>query len=215
MDSWRTDWTLKKIAIARKLNDGQCGGSYGESLIILCSVVSALAAEVWPGKRIDRVRFVEVLKEYSPQGLSVTQVSIPLLIGHTESEELRKAFLGFDISEILTGKDVDKSEEEILAISETISLKTLREHSYGNLLYEEIRSSYAHEYKTGKRADDWPMTQKNGAIISYLNWVCRPDRTIHFHFDWVSEIVIAIATAVDADSASLPRKRPQRWWVCG
>ncbi len=58
METWRTEWIQKKNEIALDLAAGQCGGSYGEAVIILCAALSALAADVWPGRGIDRVRFV-------------------------------------------------------------------------------------------------------------------------------------------------------------
>ena len=80
MDTWRTEWFRKKQKIAQSLNNGDCGGSYGEAVIILCATLNALAAEVWPGKKIDRVRFVQLLKEFAPPKLNATQISIPIFV---------------------------------------------------------------------------------------------------------------------------------------
>ena len=62
MATWRTDWVTEKKRIALCLANGECGGSYGEAVLILCAVLSALAADIWPGKGIDQMRFVELLK---------------------------------------------------------------------------------------------------------------------------------------------------------
>jgi hypothetical protein len=222
MELWRTEWMQKKNEIALNLASGQCGGSYGEAAIILCAALSALAANVWPGKRIDRVRFAQLLKDFAPNRFQVTRVSIPLLVEHlrtnkrtVESEAIQKAFLDYDPWQILTGDDVDKSETESHVVCPTLSLKELREHSYANLLYEEIRSGYAHEYRPGQRADSWSMTQREDATISYINWADRLDRHIHFHIRWISELAYAVAQAVDAAASDLPQNPPQRWWVSG
>ena len=61
-ETWRTDWVTKKRDTALRLANGECGGSYGEAMLILCTILSALAAEVWPGTQIDKRRFVELLK---------------------------------------------------------------------------------------------------------------------------------------------------------
>ena len=147
-------WTQEKTEIARKLDAGQCGGSYSEAVIILCAVLSTLATEVWRGRGIDRVRFVELLISFSPPHLAATRISIPLLVGYLranrridESEAIRGVFLNYDSSRILTGDDVDKPETEILSVCQELSLKELREHSYANLLYGKIRSAYAHTYR--------------------------------------------------------------------
>lgn len=221
METWRTEWTQKKNDIALKLAAGDCGGSYGEAVIILCAVLSALSAEVWPGLQMDRVRFVELLKEYAPPDLKVTQISIPLLVAYlrtsgrsAESEIIRKAFLNYPPSRILVGDEVDKSETEILTVCSSLTANVLREHSYGNLLYGEIRSGYAHEYRPGKRADSWPMATEEAAI-SYINWVDDSDRHIHFHVSWISKLTLTTAEAIDAAAAALPRALPSEWWVAG
>ena len=150
----------KKKNIALRLNDGQCCASYSESVIILGSVLSALAAEICPGDRKDRARFVELLTQFAPTELSVKKISIPLLVAYLrdercneESEIIRKAFLDFSPSLILTGDDVDKSEEEIMRLCNTLDKKALRYHNYANLLYTEVRSGYVHEYKPGRLRD--------------------------------------------------------------
>jgi len=66
METLRTKLTEKKNGILCNLEAGQCGGSYGEAVIILCAALSAVAADVWPGKGIDRVRFVQLLKDFAP-----------------------------------------------------------------------------------------------------------------------------------------------------
>lgn len=221
MEKWRKDWVEKKTNIALRLNGGECGGSYGESVIILCTVLSALAAEVWPGERKDRARFVELLKGFAPTEFEVAKISIPLLVAflnnkpsNKESELIRKAFLDCCPSLVLTGDSIDKSETEIMTLCNTLELKDLRYHSYANLLYTEVRSGYAHEYKTGKFADPWPMTQEE-ASISYVNWACKPDRHIHFHIGWIAKIALSIAEAVDKIGNTLPINDPQSWWIHG
>ena len=69
MASWRADWAKQKQAIALDLDRGKCGGSYGEAALIFGAVISALAAEVWPGQGIDRMRFVQLLKDFAPPNL--------------------------------------------------------------------------------------------------------------------------------------------------
>jgi len=221
MKKWRKDWVEQKNNIALRLNGGECGGSYGESVIILCSVLSALAAEIWPGEGKDRARFVELLKEFAPIKYEITKISIPLLVAHLknkqsnkESEVIRKAFLNCDPSLVLIGDDIDKSETEITMLCNTLELKNLRYHSYANLLYTEVRSGYAHEYKTGKLTDPWPMTKRK-AFISYVNWACKPDRHIHFHIGGIAELALSIAEEVDKTENTLPRNDPQNWWIYG
>lgn len=218
----RIDWVTKKKEIALNLANGECGGSYAEAMLILCSALSALAAEVWPGKRIDQKRFVELLKEYSPPDLNATDISIPILVWHlkkagmsAETKQIKEAFLSFPYTQVLTGNDVDRAENEILLVCNTISIKDIRDCSYANLLYREVRSSYTHEYQVGDRADPWQMTRKSEVNVSYVNWVDDPDRHIHFHVGWVAELAVSTAQKLDKIMSPITRNQPAKWWIEG
>lgn len=146
MDAWRTEWANNKKDIAYKLNRGECGGVYGDAILILCSVLGGLAAEVWPGKGKDQKRFVELLKTFGAQNLEATKISVPLLIQslsadekrNDEATQIRKAFGEYSWGRVLIGAEVDKTEKEILKACNTVSAKELRAHSYANLLYQEV-----------------------------------------------------------------------------
>ena len=213
------EWASKKNDIALRLYAGECGASYGESVMILCAVLSALAADVWPGHGQDKARFVELLKDFAPVEFNVTRISIPLLVAHLrnrglnrESETIRKAFLDYPQSQVLIGDDVDKSETDILTLCNTLDIKDLRNNCYASILYGKIRSGYAHEYRSGQLSDPWPMTREETSI-SYVNWACEPDRHIHFHVPWMSRLVLSVAGAVDTIEEGLPRPKPKNWWL--
>jgi hypothetical protein len=214
------EWASKKCEIALRLASGECGGSYEEAVIILCAAISGLAAQVWPGDGKDRVRFVEVLKEFAPAEIAVTQISVPILVDvlrHAEPptacEGLEKSLVDFGPTRVLTGQEVDKSEAEILAACGTVSTKEIRGCSYAALLYREIRCPYAHEYRAGSRADPSPMSGASGSLVSYVNWV-HTCRHIHFHVELIAQLVLAIATGIDGTTT--PRQaEPQQWWVNG
>ena len=228
MDAWRTEWANNKKDIAYKLNSGECGGFYGDAVLILCSVLSALAAEVWPGDRKDRKRFVELLKQFAIPKLEATKISIPLLIASlsargkgSEVTAIQKAFPKKSPGNVLIEDEVDKNEAEILAVcGDGVSSKELRDCSYANLLYREVRCGYVHEYMPGKRGESRPLTQRPGVRVSYVGWIDgnHPDRDpeqhIHFALEWIGEIVTCVATAVDQVN-SLPFPDPPQWWVDG
>lgn len=222
MDKWRSEWAAKKQKLALTLNQGTCGGSYGEAVLILCAVLSALAAEVWPGTNIDRKRFVHFLKRFPPPELCATLISVPILAASLRRKRkrgplnrLRKAYLNYDHSRVLTGDEVDKSEKQILSACRTVKRKELRECSYANLLYRELRSGYVHEYRPRGKADSWAMSRNEDAYVSYVNWVNDPDRHIHFHVTWLSALVVVTAKAVDHISHRLPLRKLRRWWIDG
>ncbi|MCX5829975.1 MAG: hypothetical protein NTV58_18560 [Deltaproteobacteria bacterium] len=79
MVSFYQSFTEQKIKTAQAISAGCCEGSYAEGCLILCSVISAMAAIAWPGKNKDNKRFVEIITRYQ---LSVDpqKVSGPLLV---------------------------------------------------------------------------------------------------------------------------------------
>lgn len=220
MSNWISEWVTKKREIAERLASGECGGSYGEAALILCSVLNALAAGTWKGDRIDRKRFVELLQRYAPENLCPIRVSLPLLVGalreagkSSEMSAIQSRCLQDGHSRVLTGEDIDLDEAGILAICPTVPMALMRECSYANILYRDVRSSYAHEYRPGKRADSWPMTQRTDVAISYVNWANESDRHIHFHVPWLGALVTAVSRALDPIADSLPLTPPVKWWV--
>lgn len=222
MDTRRTEWVERKVGIARRLDGGKCGAGYAEAVMVLCAAISALAAEPWPGKNKDRARFVEILVQYSPHGLDVTRLSLPLLVGglaqsqsKNEAVVLEDKFLRFDRSRIVTGEEVDHSESEVLSLCPALTTRFLRQFSYASILYEEVRSACVHQYSTGERADPWSMTSQTGASISYVNWVNDPHRHIHFHLEWVARVAIEVASSIDLASPSVPSSDPNAWWIHG
>lgn len=222
MNKWRSEWTAKKCELALRLSRGEIGGSYGEAVLILCAALSALAADVWPGANIDRRRFVHLLKRFAPRNLSATLISVPLLYASLRKtrktatrRRLRQTYLNFGHSQVVTGDDVDKTELEIKSVCPRLSTKEIRACSYASLLYRELRSAYVHEYRPGKKADSWPITGRTDAQVSYVNWSNDPDRHIHFHVGWLSDLVKEIARAIDRLPSRLPARKPKRWWVDG
>jgi hypothetical protein len=80
--TWRQHWVAEKCRVADRLSRGEAGGSYAEAAIIVCAALSALAAELWDGRNIDRVRFVEMLVRLGAQASECSRISIPLLVQH-------------------------------------------------------------------------------------------------------------------------------------
>lgn len=225
--SWRRDWVAEKCEIATALARGEAGGSYSEAAILVCAALSALAAEVWPGRNIDRARFIELLVRLGPTPNISMTISVPLLVRHVELTSskssgrlLRDTFLPFSATRVVTGPDVDKSESEVLSICSNLSTKDIRKVSYACLLYEKVRSAYAHEYKTGAKADSWPMTMAEGRSVSYVDrllaaGIPETGRLIHFHIAWLARLAVGIAMDIDTHRDSVPRPAPASWWIDG
>ena len=218
----RAEWADRKASIADRLTRGEAGGSYSEAIIILCSTISAMAAEVWPGERIDRRRFVQLLIEFADQPSYLGTISTPLLVGHlradgrtAEAERIRKAHLDFGRSRVVHGADVDRAEDELISLCPSLSRGYLRKVSYATILYERIRSPFVHEYRPGEKTSSWPMTDDEDARVSYVNWVDDPDRHIFMHAKWLASLVKDLGARTDAAAQSFPRPLPSAWWIDG
>lgn len=221
--TWRQRWVTDKCQVALCLSKGEAGGSYAEAAILICATLSALSAELWEGRKIDRQRFIEMLTRIGSYTKECTTISIPLLVQHLENEsrkseaqKIQQAFSLPSTARVLTGPEVDKSEQEILSICPQLDVKDIRGFSYASILYSEVRSSYAHEYRPGKRSDSWPMTMLDKQQVSYINRIndeLKMQRLVHFHVEWLAQLAIDLASTIDNLVAFPPR--PPVWWVDG
>ena len=223
--TWRQDWVSKKSEIARRLSRGEIGGGYGEAVIVVSAVISALAAERWPGTKIDRKRFVELLTQYGSEREFLKTISVPLLLQElqsigatTEVDSIANSLSLSQKSLVVTGIDVDKTEAELLLAYPNCDVQFLRRFSYASLLYKEIRSSYAHEYRPGASADSAPMTRMREQKVSYVNMMSDDGSTrrlIHFHLDYLLQIPTDLAIAMDRMDSTVPISQPTKWWLDG
>ena len=212
-----TSFMFKRIQVASALNAGKCGGLIKDAILILSSALSAVASEIWPGEGFDRKRITEVLAKYSTFTPAPTTISIPMLYQALDPNSeykpiLRSHFLPQNQGRLLIDVDVDKQESEILKVVAGIPSKTLRQHSYANLFYTELRSGLVHEYQTTQDAHLMPDTTRTAAI-SYANAFSA--RHIVFHFDWLIETLRSVANNVEPLFESLPLSPPTTWWIEG
>jgi hypothetical protein len=223
--TWRRDWVSEKCDVATRLSNGDAGGGYAESAILVCAALSALSAELWVGRGIDRVRFIEMLARFGTNSNDCKLISIPLLVQHlnnssrsSEALQMQHAFALSSTARVLVGPDVDKNEDTVLSICPQLDLQEVRRFSYASILYSEVRSSYAHEYRSGEQADSWPMTMLPDQHVSYINRITdslEMRRLIHIHSGWFVQIAIELASAVDNLANTLPLPKPQVWWADG
>lgn len=218
-----TAWIESRIALALRLDKGECGGSYAESTLILSSLLSGIASDLWPGSK-DRVRFVELWAHYAAASLSPLLISTPVLLEHLESvqnwqlaDRLRGAFprvfspRGLPDTLVVVGVWTDKSETEITQLLPELSIEQIRSFSYPNLFYKHFRSGYVHEYSVGSAADANIMSATRAAV-TYSNWMERPHRRINFAIEWVASVARSIAANVSEDWERRPLPQPVAWW---
>jgi len=220
-DSWLKEWSEEKVQLAIRLSKGECGGTYAESVLILCSVLSGISADIWPERGYDRKRFVELLVKYTSSSTNVTKVSIPLLIGYYRdngkrniSMSLRDKLLPFGDTRVLTSDDVDKNINDIINDFPDADIKTLKKHSYANLLYEEIRSGYAHEYMPGTRSDSLAMGfGRANSHVSYVNMASKLDRLIYLSISWLSLLVREVVENLTVLDEKPIFQNYSDWWL--
>ena len=230
-----SDWlkfTERKVATAMMLADGQCNGSYSDACVLLSSLLSGIAAELWPaGKdKIDGKRFVELWVRYADPTLAATHVSVPFVrqylqrsgrdvdVGAIEKARPEMFGLGHG-SRIITGSDVDMAEKDLLAIT-TLTPREVRRYSYPALFYKHVRSNLVHEFRLSEAATSHFMTRRE-ANVSYNNRLDLTEtemarRLIHFHIEWIASVTRSIASnVVGFVDAYRTLPRPQPWWLEG
>lgn len=217
-----------RVAVAMALDEGQCGGSYVDACILISSVISGIAAMLWPGRNIDYKRFVELWVQYADPILEPNMISIPLLCGYLREkgnfdtanrlEAERPGMFGIGgACRVVTGSDVDFSEADVQNICPQLSLYDIRTYSYPAIFYREVRSSLVHEYNIGPRAHALPMTSRE-TNVSYVNQLDSsvlsrlPRRRIHYHMPWLAQVVRSLAEkSTKHFGQTIPN--PANWWL--
>lgn len=223
------DYVEERIATATALDAGERGGLYSDACILISAIISGIAAELWPGKGIDRVRFVQLWTVYAEKKLEPNLISVPLLTqdlrnrGKDETaqriESLRPHMFGLGYgSVVLRSVDVDIPESELLMAVPELTPKDIRPFSYAPVFYTHVRSNLVHEWKLSRHASSQPATRLP-ADISYVN---RSDpaslslsrRMIHFHIEWLAKLVRSLATNTAPLIESYQTLTvPKTWWV--
>lgn len=223
MSSRLQRFVARKLTLAAALDAKELDGSYGDAILVVSSVLSSLAAQLWPGPGIDRVRFAELWQLYAPPSLHPTAISVPLLIHFLrENGDLaaataleatnRDAFSGFPEADclVITGPDVDQRDIDILSLCPQLPPRLVREHSYPAIFYEHVRSAYVHEYEVGRGASPYAMAFDR-STVSYVN--NTPRRHIHFPLQWLDELTRGVAVSIEPLLARAPLTQPCQWWL--
>jgi hypothetical protein len=223
------NFVQRKVRVAEALNNGECGGSYGDACIIMGAAMSGIAAELWPGERIDRVRFVELWVRFGQDVPDACHISVPRLVDHlrqedrlTEAETLERAHLpmygpAHETRRAVLGREIDRPDHEFAALCPTLTLNELRRFSYPAVFYGEIRSGLVHEYRLKEdRATVLGMTDQHAAVsysMIHDQDYRRDTRPIHFDLAWLTNLALEIATRAEPSVAKAPLPDPRVWWL--
>ena len=219
------DLIEKRLNIAHQLYEGNCGGSYDDAVLILVSVISAMAAKIWPGIHKDRKRFIELLISETDEKLMTGKISIPLLLQYLDKNNLKNFTIlknhstrFYRSSRVFEGSESDKMEDDIIELCPTILKKDIRNFSYASVLYNEVRSGLVHKYKISTNARPQPMHDYSKSV-SYVNiaqlqpfYLCH---AIHFHYEWIEQIVLTLQNNLNNKWGKVPFNEPNEWWIEG
>lgn len=231
-DPWRLTLAERKINTFTNLHD-EGKATYGDAILVLTAVISALASQCWPGNSLDRCRFNQLLVDYAPE---TRTISVPVLMKHFESNgktdlaSILKLHIDscVPLGTIPRGDIVDLSEKDVeKLLGASFCRIEVRKRSYANLLYEELRCSYSHEFKPGDRVEvHRPSRLYIEPGVFYQPYTRRDSNTseiplepsfyqIYFDLPWIGEAIKKCARAVDEMENQLPLKPPQSWWIDG
>ncbi|TAK12784.1 MAG: hypothetical protein EPO32_07495 [Anaerolineae bacterium] len=198
------------------------GEHFYDSAVILCSALSALSAIKWPGRGIDRARFVEALVRYAPDELGLTKISVESLITsdwcskHSQVQAKLTTYFSQTIHSktIYLADELDKDDVEVSKIDSQIGMKTVREYSRANILYSQFRSGLIHEYLLGNQLTALNLSPSE-ELPSYTNITDSTStiRRLHLPYIFVRRLTEEVGTNLIEDYGG--PESPPLWWVNG
>ena len=200
----------ERLDLAKTLSSDVPGASYADVVLIITAILSACASLRWPGRGIDRKRFIELLVPHSPQDFHTSWVSIPALINQGFISEEDTPYRGGNFTRIFRGEEIDLSLDEASMQYSNVSRKKLREHCYASLIYEWLRCGYAHEYCPHENITHVPASRKE-ARVSYISRSMGKNhkRMLSFHLDYLMSIAEHHISILASKEFSLPAT----WWI--
>jgi hypothetical protein len=200
-----------KIRLVNELVDSGIRVGYEDLALILCTVISASAARRWPGPRIDRKRFVELLANQSPPDAHTSWVSIAALVNKHLVSEADTPFARNN-TRIFRDDEIDLTLGEAAKAYPHLAIRDLKRCSYAALIYEWLRCGYAHEYGPDEHITQVAASRQE-ARVSYIGrrHGVGIRRMVSFHIDYL----ITLAQFHAANDADRPTSQPLPavWWI--
>jgi hypothetical protein len=198
-----------KLSVVDRLRKEVEMSQYNPQMLIVGSILSALAAELWPGKHRDRQRFVELLVHYTDPALGTKTISVPslkrFLIAkgwETEAKAIGERWCESADSEFMLGIELDAEEHQLMAISPNLPRVFLRQFSYANLLYDEVQFGRERPYVYSSGI---PSTE-----VGYSRLPENRQWAAYFGTDWLRALVIS---AEERSRKATVEKAYANWWL--
>jgi len=201
-----------RIDLAKSLADGNPLASYADVALILTAVLSACASIRWPGKGIDRKRFIELLVSLSPADLRTSWVSIPALVNQRFISGRDTPYGGGYHRQNFRDDEIDLCLEEARTKYASVPGDQLRKHSYASLIYEWLRCGYAHQYCPHENITHIPPSSAN-ARVSYNRRLSMDGKQqvmmVYFHLDYLFLLADHHLSVLPSTASSCP----SAWWI--
>lgn len=206
------EFLLDRIKLVNELIVGGPRVEYADLVLILTAVLSACSARRWPGRGIDRNRFVELLISHSPSDAHCEYVCLSsLLIAKHISEADTPWGRSGEFMRIFRDDEVDLPYSEARIRYPHILPLELKQHTYASLIYSWLRCPYAHEYCMGGATSHVPAINQP-ARISYIGRRYADGKVVRiatFHLDYI----LSLATHHAESLVDSPEPKPQEWWL--
>jgi len=186
------------------------GAHYADVVLIITAVLSACASIRWPGKGIDKKRFIELLVKHSPVEYHTSWISIPSLINAGFIKEDDTPYKGGNAARIFRGEEIDLCIEDVIKRYPNVPREELRKHCYASLIYEWLRCGYAHEYCPHVNITHVPASRED-ARVSYIGRSLgnKRKKMVSFHLEYSFQIARHHTTILPSREA----QRPETWWI--
>ncbi len=216
-------WFDNRLTVAERvlaMSDGQQLNTDFDAQILICCALSTVAAKMWPGKHIDRARFIELLVKYCDFRPHPSTISIPALMrklsGKPERTEVSRYFWQVNPYAVVPAANFDRSESAIVAKVPSIPLCDIRDASYAAILYEDLRSGLIHEHDLQDNLMDWSFSPCDEMIYQSRN----DEHALFMPLSYLVAVARSTAAAVfDAWEKRACWKRefplPTQWWIKG
>ena len=214
-------WLENRLRIARAvlaMSDQKTASTF-DAQIILCCALGAIAATIWPGHRIDKFRYNELLTQYCSQIPLPSQISIPSLVesfkGKPEEILIKKEF-NFDSNKKTAAHEIDCDELTVLKKVPTLPLAKVREASYASIIYRDLRCGLVHTYALQERLIDWVPGGAN-ELVYFSN---NGSSVLFVPYEYIERVVKSTAEAVfdywvSTSDFIRSLNPPAKWWIEG
>ena len=205
------DFLSGRISLVKSLDANEPAARYEDLVLILCAVLSACAAIHYPGRGIDRNRFIELLVMNSPINFRTSWISIPALINRGLINESQTLYgKPGNETRIFRDEEIDVSLDEAKNQYPEIDEKSLKKHCYASLIYEWLRCGYTHEYCARGDITRVPASRQQ-ARVSYIGRSTKNGikRMVSFHLNYL----ISIAEYHVSDLSREQLRKSSGWWI--